>query len=289
MNLPAPTGAPPCMALKKSVFSSPEFKTISDKDLVLVELDYPRKKKLAPEQEQYNAEMQKKYGITGYPTVYILNPKGEAVWFRIGGGDKNQYLEDVRKGIKNAGPLMAALEKIKKTEGKEKLETLDKAWQMMSRDLKKKNTELLKEIIALDKDDTLGYAKEEQKRIQIEKQREELFNSYRPLLAMAREGKKEEAVKELTKLAAREDLLPSVRQSVYMSAIYGIQMDNGDFPAAIQALKDAIQIDPSTEEAKNCEYLIKHLETNKDLVMKRMQEKKQELEKIQKAAAEKKE
>lgn len=273
---------PPCKALKKEVFPSPEFKEITDKNLIPVELDFPRKSELPAEQKQYNGEMAKKYGITVYPTVYLLNPDGKTVWLRIGGGTKEQYLEDLKQGVANSKLLIETQSKLEKVEGKEKLELLDKAWQMMSRDLKKKNQDILKEIIALDKADTLGYAKEEQKRLEIEKQEEELREVYRTkVFPLSREGKTDEAIAELKKLANREDLLPQAKQSVYMSAMYGICMDNSDMPAAIQALKDAIKIDPSTDRAKNCEYLIKYLDANKEEFLKRMAEKKAQMEKMQ--------
>lgn len=272
---------PPCKALRKDVFSSPEFKELADKRLITVELDFPRKSEQAAEQKQYNGEMAKKYGITGYPTVYLLNPEGKTVWLRIGGGAKEQYLEDLKQGVTNAKSLIEIQTKLEKAEGSEKLKLLDKAWQMMSRDLKKKNQDILKEIITLDKDDTMGYAKKEQKRLEMETQEEELRKIYgTKIFPLSREGKTDEAIVELKKLAAREDLLPQVKQSVYMSAMYGICMDNSDMPAAIQALKDAIKIDPTTDRAKNCEYLIKYLESNKEEVLKRMAEKKVQMEQM---------
>ena len=36
---------PPCIALRKQVFSSPQFRAYAEKNLVLVEVDYPRRKK----------------------------------------------------------------------------------------------------------------------------------------------------------------------------------------------------------------------------------------------------
>ena len=42
------------------------------KNVILLELDYPRKTKLAPELQQQNAELQQVFRISGYPTVWLF-------------------------------------------------------------------------------------------------------------------------------------------------------------------------------------------------------------------------
>jgi protein disulfide-isomerase len=68
-----------CMKLKKEVFDTPEFKEYAAKNLVCVEVDFPRKKEQAPEQKKANHELQKKYDIQGYPTIIVLNGDGRKV------------------------------------------------------------------------------------------------------------------------------------------------------------------------------------------------------------------
>src|SRR5947209_4080600 len=43
---------PPCMALKKKVFSSSEFEAFAKTSLVLVDVDFPRRKQLDPKQKE---------------------------------------------------------------------------------------------------------------------------------------------------------------------------------------------------------------------------------------------
>jgi len=71
----------PCIQLKKEVFSRPEFATYADKNLVLVEIDYPQRKKQSAELVKQNEKLARQYGIDqkGYPTVVLLDPNGKIV------------------------------------------------------------------------------------------------------------------------------------------------------------------------------------------------------------------
>jgi len=68
-----------CIKLNKEVFSTPEFSEYANKNLVLVEVDFPRKKEQTPEQKKANAALQEKYKIQGYPTIIVLDGSGSKV------------------------------------------------------------------------------------------------------------------------------------------------------------------------------------------------------------------
>ena len=68
-----------CIKLHNEVFSKPEFAEYARKNLVLVEVDFPRKKKLSAEQEKANDALQQKYKIDGYPTIIVLNGEGKKI------------------------------------------------------------------------------------------------------------------------------------------------------------------------------------------------------------------
>lgn len=68
-----------CIKLNKEVFSKPEFAEYAKKNLVLVEVDFPRTKKLSAEQKAANDALQKKYGVQGFPTIIVLNSDGKQV------------------------------------------------------------------------------------------------------------------------------------------------------------------------------------------------------------------
>ena len=68
-----------CIKLHNEVFDLKEFKDYADKNLVLVEVDFPTKKKLSPEQVKANNALQEKYKIKGYPTIIVLDGDGKKV------------------------------------------------------------------------------------------------------------------------------------------------------------------------------------------------------------------
>jgi protein disulfide-isomerase len=68
-----------CIKLNKEVFSQPEFAQYAKTNLVLVEVDFPRKKRQSPELKKANEALSDKYGIEGYPTIIVLNGDGKKV------------------------------------------------------------------------------------------------------------------------------------------------------------------------------------------------------------------
>jgi thioredoxin-related protein len=64
-----------CMRLKKEVFNYPEFKEWTDSNVVMVELDFPRRKKLDYNILNQNRELARVFGVSGYPTVWLVKPQ----------------------------------------------------------------------------------------------------------------------------------------------------------------------------------------------------------------------
>ena len=69
-----------CIKLDKDVFSQPQFKDYAHDNLVLVELDFPRKKSQPTEERKQNMELAQKYEVLGFPTIVVLNSDGQTVW-----------------------------------------------------------------------------------------------------------------------------------------------------------------------------------------------------------------
>jgi thioredoxin-related protein len=68
-----------CIKLHEDVFSKPEFTDYAAKNLVLLEVDFPNKKKLDDAVAAQNKGLQKKHDIHGYPTLVILDGDGKEV------------------------------------------------------------------------------------------------------------------------------------------------------------------------------------------------------------------
>ncbi|HEY2139422.1 MAG TPA: thioredoxin family protein [Chthoniobacterales bacterium] len=79
-----------CIMLDKEVFSKPEFKEYANKNLVLLELDFPRMKQMPPETVKQNEQLLMKYGIQGFPTVVVFDSSGKplgALGYQQGGAE----------------------------------------------------------------------------------------------------------------------------------------------------------------------------------------------------------
>ncbi len=62
-----------CIRLQTEVFKTPEFKKWANDNVVLVELDFPRRTVLAPEITEQNNQLQQFFAVQGYPTVWFVN------------------------------------------------------------------------------------------------------------------------------------------------------------------------------------------------------------------------
>ena len=90
---------PPCKNLHKTVLTSPEFTAFAKDNLVLVELDFPNSKPQSAELKAANKELAKKFGITGYPTIIVLDASGKEVFKKVGygGTPAKDYVADLAK------------------------------------------------------------------------------------------------------------------------------------------------------------------------------------------------
>ena len=68
-----------CIKLRREVFSKPEFKEYADKNLVLMEVDFPRGKEQTQDVRLQNQHLAMQYEIQGFPTIIVLNGEGKKV------------------------------------------------------------------------------------------------------------------------------------------------------------------------------------------------------------------
>jgi protein disulfide-isomerase len=93
-----------CIKLQKEVFSKSEFKEYADKNLVLVEVDFPSRKKLSPEQKKINEALKEQFKIDGFPTLVILGPDGKKLGEEVGygGGGAKKFIQTMDKYVAKA-------------------------------------------------------------------------------------------------------------------------------------------------------------------------------------------
>lgn len=68
-----------CIKLDKEVFSKPEFQKYAKDSLVLLKLDFPKRKPLPKKEAAANGKLAQSYKVRGFPTVVLMLPDGTEV------------------------------------------------------------------------------------------------------------------------------------------------------------------------------------------------------------------
>ena len=92
---------PWCVRLHDEVLNQPAFKEYAAKKLVLLLVDFPRRKVQTKEQRAANNALAQKYGIEGFPTILILDANGTVLaktGYRRGGA--SAYVEHLKNILK---------------------------------------------------------------------------------------------------------------------------------------------------------------------------------------------
>jgi thioredoxin-related protein len=94
----------PCIRMHNEIFESDVFKKMSDTDLVLVNADFPRKKKnqLTAQQQGINNAMADQYNSQGkFPYTLLLDANGKVLkdWDGFPNESPEAFATEVRNGI----------------------------------------------------------------------------------------------------------------------------------------------------------------------------------------------
>ena len=64
-----------CKRLQKEVLNTADFEAWAKDNVVLVELDFPRRTPIDRNLQIQNAQMQKMFQVRGYPAIHFVNPE----------------------------------------------------------------------------------------------------------------------------------------------------------------------------------------------------------------------
>lgn len=95
-----------CTRLSKEVLEHPAFIAYSDRYLVPVKLDFPRRTPLPASQQQHNISVADRFQIRGYPTLVFVDSNGKEVFrrgYEQGGGPA--YVDVLQKKLSAAAPV----------------------------------------------------------------------------------------------------------------------------------------------------------------------------------------
>lgn len=115
-----------CREMHRLVLDTPAFEAYAAPKFVCVEIDVPHKPLLPPAQLEYNRSIAKRYGVTGYPTLLVLNAAGELTGGFIGGKAELGYVSrQLDIALENA----AALPRLAELTGAERVRALQLLYQ----------------------------------------------------------------------------------------------------------------------------------------------------------------
>ena len=91
-----------CIRLEKEVFKEEEFQKYAAENLVLVEIDFPKKKDQSAELKAQNKALDKEFEIKGYPTLFLLDADGKKLSGDVGyrEGGSAAYVAHLKKLLK---------------------------------------------------------------------------------------------------------------------------------------------------------------------------------------------
>lgn len=253
---------PGCIYLRKNIFDTDAFaKYAEDNNFVLVELDFPRTEgKMPPEQLKFHEELMRRYGISVFPSVLMMEGNG-APYAKIVGPSRTveEYLKKLAAAGETRLKLKEAVAAARALEGKEKLEKLVQAIKLLPEDLQPYQKELIAEISALDPEDKYGFAGKAEKAVTLAAQRLMMEQFYKkhagPFSAEKIRAGQEEALQMLEK----RDLLPAIRLEIakYVSDGYALERN---YPKALEYLNMARDADPESPAAKKLEPWINNMQ-----------------------------
>lgn len=253
---------PGCIYLRKNIFDTDAFaKYAEDNNFVLVELDFPRTEgKMPPEQLKFHEELMRRYGISVFPSVLMMEGNG-APYAKIVGPSRTveEYLKKLAAAGETRLKLKEAVAAARALEGKEKLEKLVQAIKLLPEDLQPYQKELIAEISALDPEDKYGFAGKAEKAVTLAAQRLMMEQFYKkhagPFSAEKIRAGQEEALQMLEK----RDLLPPIRLEIakYVSDGYALERN---YPKALEYLNMARDADPESPAAKKLEPWINNMQ-----------------------------
>ncbi len=88
--------------MDKDVYSSKEFTDYAKRNLVLVKVDFPMKKRQSAALNQANEALKREFEIEGFPTIVVLDSQGK------------KLAQEVGYDGRGPKPVIAKLEKLKK-------------------------------------------------------------------------------------------------------------------------------------------------------------------------------
>lgn len=238
---------PPCMRLKQEVFDGAKFQTEAPKQFVLVELDFPNSKEQPEDLKLQNRLLQRRYGITGYPSVLILDPAGNKITktgYRPGGDEA--YIKHLQELVTTYEGLATLRSKLDGLTGLARAKQIDEIVASIEK-LGSEGDEaqkLSQEVIELDKNNEAGL---------------KVKHAYRLVMAEAKnllqQRKTDEAQAAFDKALALDGITPEQKQQAHFS-LGECYFASKNYAQVLKCLENAHAAAPMSDIAANLKQMI---------------------------------
>ena len=258
---------PPCIHLRTKIMETAEFEQAVGDKYVLVEVIFPRLPSavaaIPEEQRNANEKLLTHHRIeTGLPTVLLLDAEGYP-YAQVAGARRTtaDYLKALDEAASVRTKRDAAFARAEGLQGLERAAALAEGLNAIPENCRDKYPEQVKEINALDPENTLGYAGVLTRYANYQKQDAELkaiVDSMRGTPDAANLARSESVLKEFLQ---RKDLEPEIAQLAWrtLGDTYAFQRRYREVYAAY---KKAYDCAPKSRIAPRLEKAIQHYEKN---------------------------
>lgn len=253
-----------CIHLKTKILDSDKFNAVMGEKLSLVEVDYPRNpelvKKISAEERKRREELLVSYRAAGLPYAVLLDPYGFP-FATLSGTTRTaeDYISLVEKAFETLAARDESMRKAASLTGMDKARGLADALNLLPEPCRDKYHDVIREIITIDKDNTLGYrqyALGSETRIRQMNELNELFASFRGKNSPA---DVKQQISTLDEFLSQPELDAEVRQLALRSKsdCYAFLRD---IPNMLKYMKEAYEAKPESRVGKKLEQNILYTE-----------------------------
>jgi thiol-disulfide isomerase/thioredoxin len=235
-----------CIRLDKEVFSQEAFTTYAAASLVLMEVDFPRKKELPPELKAQNQALQEQFGVTGFPSLFLTDAQGcpfGRTGYKAGGADA--YVAHLKELVQVREQRDQAFEKAKQAQGLERAKLLAQGLEPIPASLLGFYEATVREIRELDPDDQAGF--------KAKLAEMELGGLEDRVRSLCRDGKQDEAIAAVDTFIGDHGATGELKQKALMAKLNACPPQTQEGLTAADALMDeVIAVDAASPTAKQC-------------------------------------
>ncbi len=246
-----------CIKLDEEVFSTDTFREAAATDFVPVKIDFPRQKQQSQEIKARNQELQERYGVQGFPTIYLADAQGRP-YARTGyqEGGAEAYVAHLDKLQQQRVERDEALEAARALSDVEKARALDAVLQSLSQSGIALGfyEGIMEEIIVADANNEAGLKRKYEQRELVEAAHQQLTAA---LQAYEQSGQQQ--VPDWAAMMEQYAGTPQAQQLV-LSTRAQVVFSQGQQQQAIDFLKQARDLDPDSQTGQRLSQLITQLE-----------------------------